>query len=724
MAVDTSTATPSGLDVYPPVLASAGAFPGTAINGLSKIADVVCAGGEANITFSSIPATYTDLLIVFQGRDTNAAITEGSVRLKINGDATAANYTTSQYAGGIGAAANIGTVAASVDGGCWGGIPGTSGNANAQGIAEIWIPNYASTTLQKMVRSDYDDYYGAGPSLDASHITFVWKSTAAINSIVLKPSSGWAAGTRAVLYGLGGTTGGGSSSVFTPGSVIFAGATGTLSEDNPNFFWDDTNNRLGIGTNAPVNTVHIKNATQAIFEAESTSTAAGITTDGAVFVCVNTAGETGHLCNHTTLYTANSIFKPSQLCLESYQAGGITINNWGTSAETVFGCANGTGTQREAFRIKNTGITVFAAGTTAAGTAPLKLTSGPLNTTAEAGAHEFLTDKFYGTITTSNARKEFTLNDAALTAALIPYTTTNGRLATESFLQYDATNHKLNVSFGGPVGDIGLAKNVNAPISIVVSNYTAGTLANAGVYAGDGTTVKYCGMIKYSSGWTTVGAFQANDGLFYTETGRLLVANVGANPILFLTGGSAAANERMQIDATGQVGIGVTPATFVHIKAPTAVNAFIVDDAADTTLVAGLLLRTNNVANFHVTGTGSAWVPTFTLGATSQGVCDALGAGGMLLMASNAAGVIKLATGGNAAANERLRIDAAGNVALGTAALATTATDGFLYIPTCAGPPTGVPTTFTGRVPIIYDSTNNFLYIRAGGTWKKSTVYT
>ena len=36
----------------------------------------------------------------------------------------------------------------------------------------------------------------------------------------------------------------------TSGSVLFSNGT-TIAQDNSNFFWDDTNNRLGIGTNAP-----------------------------------------------------------------------------------------------------------------------------------------------------------------------------------------------------------------------------------------------------------------------------------------------------------------------------------------------------------------------------------------------------------------------------------------------------------------------------------------
>lgn len=44
---------------------------------------------------------------------------------------------------------------------------------------------------------------------------------------------------------------------FTTGSVLFVGASKVLSQDNANFFWDDTNNRLGIGTSAPAQKIHV-----------------------------------------------------------------------------------------------------------------------------------------------------------------------------------------------------------------------------------------------------------------------------------------------------------------------------------------------------------------------------------------------------------------------------------------------------------------------------------
>lgn len=58
-----------------------------------------------------------------------------------------------------------------------------------------------------------------------------------------------------------------------------------------------------------------------------------------------------------------------------------------------------------------------------------------------------------------------------------------------------------------------------------------------------------------------------------------------------------------------------------------------------------------------------------------------------------------------------------GNTIIGAspAALATTATDGFLYIPTCAGTPTGAPTAYTGKCAIVFDTTNNKLYVYDGG---------
>jgi len=83
--------------------------------------------------------------------------------------------------------------------------------------------------------------------------------------------------------------------------------------------------------------------------------------------------------------------------------------------------------------VSPTALLHIKAGTATANTAPLKFTSGTLNTTAEAGAVEFLTDDFYATITTGAARKGIVLNDGtALTSGRVPFATTNGRLTDDA----------------------------------------------------------------------------------------------------------------------------------------------------------------------------------------------------------------------------------------------------------------------------------------------------
>lgn len=51
--------------------------------------------------------------------------------------------------------------------------------------------------------------------------------------------------------------GGTGNGAFTAGSVVFDATGGTLSQNNANFFWDNSNLRLGIGTATPASTLTI-----------------------------------------------------------------------------------------------------------------------------------------------------------------------------------------------------------------------------------------------------------------------------------------------------------------------------------------------------------------------------------------------------------------------------------------------------------------------------------
>lgn len=144
---------------------------------------------------------------------------------------------------------------------------------------------------------------------------------------------------------------------------------------------------------------------------------------------------------------------------------------------------------------------------------------------------------------------------------------------------------------------------------------------------------------------------------------------------------------------------------------------------------AGYLNRTINPMNgtgayTQVSAEGSGGLiqmrffsPTFSSAPfRSVGQLDAQAAGGLMLSASSSAGPIVFVTGSGAVT--RATLDSNGNIFLGNAALATTATAGFVSLPSTPGAPTGAPTLKTGLVPVSIDSTNNKLWAYIGGAWK------
>jgi len=120
--------------------------------------------------------------------------------------------------------------------------------------------------------------------------------------------------------------------------------------------------------------------------------------------------------------------------------------------------------------------------------------------------------------------------------------------------------------------------------------------------------------------------------------------------------------------------------------------------------------------NNHATGTGG----TMTLqggGTAGSGTAGTVIVRGGMSDGSGTAGTVQLRYGNSAGGSIGLQVDAAGNVSIGKAALSTSATDGFLYNETCAGTPSGTPTSFTGRAATILDSTNSLAYWYNSG-WK------
>ena len=112
-----------------------------------------------------------------------------------------------------------------------------------------------------------------------------------------------------------------SGSGLTEGSVVFAGGSGVLSQDNTNFFWNDTNNRLGIGVNDPDSFLEVYGTTTQqkwSFDADSFSTMTVAAASHTTFA----TGESGNL----TLDAAGNIVIDSAGTTDIDSAGNVTID--------------------------------------------------------------------------------------------------------------------------------------------------------------------------------------------------------------------------------------------------------------------------------------------------------------------------------------------------------------------------------------------------------------
>jgi hypothetical protein len=86
----------------------------------------------------------------------------------------------------------------------------------------------------------------------------------------------------------GGTQIGGAVLSGTTGSVLFVGSGPILSQDNANFFWDDTNNRLGLGTASPGSVLDAVGSSTSIPVIRAKSP--GVTPSAAVVSVLNSSG--------------------------------------------------------------------------------------------------------------------------------------------------------------------------------------------------------------------------------------------------------------------------------------------------------------------------------------------------------------------------------------------------------------------------------------------------
>ena len=138
-----------------------------------KIATVtVGAGGASSIDFTSIPQTYTDLVLKISARGDNGI---WGMLLSING--SAASFT-NKYLEGTGAAATSSSLAQFI-----GEENATSATASTFGNSEVYLPNYTGSTNKSFSSDSVSENNAttAYTNLTAN----LWSNTAAITSLSL-----------------------------------------------------------------------------------------------------------------------------------------------------------------------------------------------------------------------------------------------------------------------------------------------------------------------------------------------------------------------------------------------------------------------------------------------------------------------------------------------------------------------------------------------------------
>jgi hypothetical protein len=149
------------------------------------IATHTTSGSATTYTFSSIPSTYTDLVLVCNG----ALDSPGSIYFRFNGDTSSLySYT---YILGDGSSASSGRGSTTFI------IAADFSASNSTSVSSIM--NYANTTTNKTVLSR-----AGAANLNTIAFAGLWRSTAAINALTLLLAGGrsFANGTTFSLYGI------------------------------------------------------------------------------------------------------------------------------------------------------------------------------------------------------------------------------------------------------------------------------------------------------------------------------------------------------------------------------------------------------------------------------------------------------------------------------------------------------------------------------------------
>ena len=151
----------------------------------TALANITLGSSASSVTFSSIPATYRDLVLV----STNSMTTSASLFVRFNND-TGANYTTARMYNSAGGATPVSDTYAPAEIGY-----NTTTNMGIANIMDYSATDKHKTYLTRWGNADGTNYVQAYAAR--------WANTAAITTVNIAPSTGQiASGSTFALYGI------------------------------------------------------------------------------------------------------------------------------------------------------------------------------------------------------------------------------------------------------------------------------------------------------------------------------------------------------------------------------------------------------------------------------------------------------------------------------------------------------------------------------------------
>ncbi|MES2837317.1 MAG: hypothetical protein V4667_07330 [Bacteroidota bacterium] len=484
----------------------------------------------------------------------------------------------------------------------------------------VGIGTTGPSSLLSVGASSQFQVSATGDILRIKNLAYTWPSTAVAGALQND-------GTGNLTWGaVAGTLSGG-----TANKVTYWTGTNTVSA-NSLFSWDNTNARLGVGIAAPLSTLHLANASIPTFNMQSTST---LTTAASTIARINFHDSQTAASGQASIYS-----------IRDGASAGVTDLPTAIAFSTT---PDGASSPVEAMRINNQGFIGIGSTYPQQIFNPLSIRSTDVTTNGSSGT-------FIDIHNTANANNTFAGFRFRATANSVPYDD-------EAFQAGIFFNRTDGLNFGR--GDIIIASKGTADYNNVNALTDAKMVIKSGGQVGIGVL-------------SPIHALDIDGTINLRPTnGRIaLNGNFGLPGYVLVSNGAGSANSWADPAALGtnywaKTGASVYPTSITNNVAIGALSAIAKLDVRDISVTTTGTLP----GNLHVMSTNPQAIDiggSISIGgyyddaATGARMFATIEARKSNSTTANAAGYLLFKTNSGASTIERMRIDAGGNVGIGT----------------------------------------------------------